>query len=149
MRYYKGKYVPHNQKKYKGDLSKITYRSSWERKVMAILDQSSSVLEWSSEVPIKYYCATDGQEHRYFIDFYVKKQLADGTIQKELWEVKPKKQTKPPEARGKKKSRFLQEQQTYIKNCSKWQAAEQFAKKYGFKFFLVTEDTLSNTKTTV
>ena len=145
--YYSGKFVPRNTDKYKGDLKKITYRSGWERKVMSILDMSSNVLEWSSEVPIKYRCATDGQEHRYYIDFYVKKQLADGSISKELWEVKPQRQTKPPAARGKKKSRFLQEQQTYIKNCSKWEAAKKFAAKYDMKFFLVTEQTINNTST--
>ncbi|CAH6634879.1 Head completion protein [Escherichia phage vB_Eco_TB34] len=38
---YKGKYVPENKEKYKGDIRKITYRSSWERWIMQWLEPQS------------------------------------------------------------------------------------------------------------
>ena len=31
---YSGKYIPVNPKKYRGNPSKVTYRSLWERKLM-------------------------------------------------------------------------------------------------------------------
>ena len=35
---YRGRYIPSNPKKYKGDPSNIIYRSLWERKFMVYCD---------------------------------------------------------------------------------------------------------------
>ena len=43
---YKGKFRPQNYKKYKGDPTKIIYRSGWELKFMKYLDRQPEVLLW-------------------------------------------------------------------------------------------------------
>jgi hypothetical protein len=60
-----------------------------------------------------------------------------------LVEIKPKKQTVPPKA-ARKTKKHLNEVTTYIKNTSKWNAAQQYAKHKGWKFQIWTEDTLRN-----
>ena len=45
----KGYFKPKNYSKYKGDPTKIIYRSSWEKMFMGYLDNNPSVVEWSSE----------------------------------------------------------------------------------------------------
>ena len=53
---YSGKYIPHNPKKYKGNASKIIWRSTWELKLCKHLDLSDKVLLWSSEeIVIPYF----------------------------------------------------------------------------------------------
>lgn len=140
---YKGRYKVINPEKYLGDPEKITYRSSWERRCMYIFDNDDNVLEWQSEPVIMYRCMTDMKIHKYYVDFYVKVRLPDGSIEKRLLEVKPKKQTKPPVRRGRKSKKvYLKEQHTWLKNKSKWKAAQDFADEHGMKFYLVTEKTL-------
>ena len=55
-----------------------------------------------------------------------------------LIEVKPKKQTVEPKKR--KTKTYLQESMTFKINTSKWKAAENFCKKQGWKFLIMTED---------
>ena len=45
----KGRYKPINPNKYKGNPTKIIYRSGWEKKVMEKLDLSPKVEQWASE----------------------------------------------------------------------------------------------------
>ena len=45
---YKGRYIPTNPKKYKGDPQNIIYRSLWERKFMVYCDTSKAILEWEA-----------------------------------------------------------------------------------------------------
>ena len=85
---YKGRYIPKNPQKYKGDYTNIVYRSLWERKFMVYCDETSSVLEWGSEeVIIPYLSPWDGRIHRYFPDFYTKVKQHDGTTKKMIIEV--------------------------------------------------------------
>ena len=101
---YSGRYVPINQKKYKGDVDKIIYRSLWERRFMVYCDKSTSILEWGSEeVIIPYISPLDGRRHRYFPDFYIKVKQKDGSIKKIIIEVKPKAQCGPPKPPKRKK----------------------------------------------
>ena len=94
---YSGKYNPINPKKYKGDPSKVIYRSLWERKLMVYCDNTKSVLEWGSEeIIIPYVSPWDGKVHRYFPDFYMKVKQTSGKTKKFIVEVKPKYQCKPP-----------------------------------------------------
>ena len=61
---YKGKYIPTNPKKYRGDPSQVIYRSLWERKLMVYCDRNSKVVEWGSEeVIIPYMSPKDGRLH--------------------------------------------------------------------------------------
>lgn len=140
-RYYQGKFKPRNPKKYLGDPDKIEFRSSWEKKVMNHFDLSSSIIGWSSEeVVIPYLSPKDGKYHRYFVDFLIVTKDKDGNNKITLIEVKPKKETKPPTARGKKKSRFLKEAITFEVNQAKWKYARAYCESRGWTFMIMTED---------
>jgi len=133
---YKGKFLPTNRKKYKGEVTNVIYRSLWERKFMVYLDTNPDVVEWGSEeVIIPYTSPIDGKKHRYFPDFYVKTVNGD----KFLVEIKPKAQTKPPK-KSKSRSRYLREVKEWGRNQAKWEAAEAVCKKHGWKFLILTED---------
>ena len=94
---YSGIYKPINPKKYRGNPTRVIYRSLWERKFMVFCDNNPSILEWGSEEVIIPYRAPDGKVRRYFPDFYIKCKRADGNIRKMIIEVKPKKFTKKPQ----------------------------------------------------
>ena len=139
---YKGKYIPKNPQKYKGNPSQIIYRSLWERKFMVYCDRIDAILEWGSEeIIIPYKSPLDGRIHRYFPDFYVKVKQNDGTIKKMIIEVKPKKQCKPPV--GKKKTKYyIKEVQTWGVNKAKWEYALEWCKDRNMEFKILTEDHL-------
>lgn len=110
---------------------------------MKYCDMNSSVLRWSSEeCVIPYRCKTDGNVHRYFVDFWVEVKQADGSIKHMLIEVKPKKFTVEPKPRQRKTKRYIEEVLTWVKNQSKWEAATSYAKKRGWEFKILTEDHL-------
>ncbi len=137
---YKGRYRIENIKKYKGDISDVIYRSSWELKFMRWCDSNPSVLEWGSEtVIIPYRSPLDNNVHRYFVDFYIKIQDKDKKILKYLIEIKPEKFTKPPPIPQKQTKRFIQEVFIYGINQSKWKAATSFCDDRGWKFLVLTE----------
>jgi aldehyde:ferredoxin oxidoreductase len=69
-------------------------------------------------------------------------ELSNGDII--LVEIKPKKQTIPPKTPKRKTKKYVNEVTTYIKNTSKWEAAQQYAQHKGWKFQVWTEDTLKN-----
>ena len=95
---YKGKFHPHNIKKYRGNYKGIIYRSLWELRFMRYCDSTSSILEWASEeLIIPYRSPIDGKKHRYFPDFWLKVKTAEGEIKESVIEIKPKIQTKPPQ----------------------------------------------------
>ena len=146
---YKGKFTPNNPSKYKGNPTNIIYRSLWERKLMSYLDKHSDVILWSSEeFCIAYRSPIDGKVHRYFPDFWVKKKNRDGKINIAVLEVKPKAQCKPPlmELRKNHPRRFINQVMTYGINEAKWKAAEAYCEYKGWKWQIITEDTLNNTK---
>ena len=61
-----------------------------------------------------------------------------------LVEVKPHKQTMRPERKqGKSRHTLLNEGMTYIKNQSKWKAANEYAKDRGYHFEIWTEKELT------
>ena len=140
---YKGRYRVLNPSKYKGNLSEIVYRSSWELKFMRWCDVNSSVLEWGSEtVVIPYKSPVDNKLHRYFVDFYVKIKNKDNNIVKYLVEIKPDKFTKPPQIPKKQSKKFIQEVFQYGTNQAKWKAADEFCQDRGMKFLILTEKDL-------
>jgi len=95
----KGLFKPRNVKKYKGDPTKIIYRSSWECRFMMYLDANPSVIEWASEeFSIPYVSPVDGKIHRYFPDFWMKvRDATTSQIKTIVVEIKPKVQTQPPQ----------------------------------------------------
>lgn len=140
---YSGRFTPVNKEKYKGDWSKITYRSTWEQFIMRWLDNNPNVVKWNSEgVVIPYFSNADGKKRRYFMDFWLK--MDDG--REFFFEVKPFKETQPPvkpvNLTTKTKKRFMDELYTYTVNIDKWKAAKQVADKMNISFKLVTERSL-------
>ena len=139
MKNYKGKYTPRNKKKYKGDSSKVVYRSMWERQTFRWIEKNDDIIWWNSEdVIIPYLCETDNKMHRYYIDLYF--MTRNG--RKYLIEIKPEKQTRPPNKRKKNKAKVLKETLIYVKNMSKWAAAKKFAEDNDCEFQIWTEKTL-------
>tara|TARA_Y100000015_G_scaffold42308_1_gene49611 strand:- start:947 stop:1384 length:438 start_codon:yes stop_codon:yes gene_type:complete len=139
----KGRYIPRNIRKYRGDYKNIIYRSSWELKFMKYCDLNDSILEWGSEeVVIPYRSPLDNRIHRYFVDFYIKVEDMSGQIKKYLIEVKPKKQTKPPAKPKRQTKRYISEVTEYAKNQAKWKAATEFCEDRQWNFMIITEDEL-------
>jgi hypothetical protein len=140
---YKGKYKPIHPEKYKGDPTNIVYRSLWERKFMKYCDNNANILEWGSEeIALPYRSPLDQRIHRYFPDFYIKVKENNGTIQKYLIEVKPKKQTVEPIPQKKKTKGYIYEVMEYAKNQAKWKAAKEFCEDRQWEFKVITEDDL-------
>jgi hypothetical protein len=73
------------------------------------LDMTDTILEWGSEeFSIPYKSPVDNRVHRYFPDFYVKVKQKDDTIRVMIIEVKPAKQTRPPEKKKKVTKQYIQ-----------------------------------------
>lgn len=141
--YKQGKWFPRNPNKYRGDINNIIFRSSWEKRFFEWCDINPAVIEYSSEeVIIPYFCQTDGKWHRYFVDAYIKIKDKDGNIKSFLVEIKPFKETIPPQFPGKQTKKYLTEVATFIKNQSKWKAAKQYAESRGLQFIILTEKDL-------
>tara|TARA_Y100000592_G_C5360016_1_gene263177 strand:- start:54 stop:485 length:432 start_codon:yes stop_codon:yes gene_type:complete len=140
---YSGKFKPKNYKKYKGDPTKIVYRSLWERRFMVYCDNNDKIIEWGSEeLIIPYRSPLDKKVHRYFPDFYIKYLNKEGNVVREIIEVKPKKQLRPPKTPKRQTKRYLQECATFMVNQAKWKAAEEYCSDRKMKFRFLTEDHL-------
>ena len=137
--YKQGFFKPRFPKKYIGDPTNIVYRSGWELKLMGRLDNDPNVVQWSSEeIVIPYKSPVDGRWHRYFVDFYVKNSNGDVL----LVEVKPYKQTKPPEKQSKITKKYITEVTAWGINEAKWKAATEYCLDRGWEFRLITEEHL-------
>ena len=105
---YSGLFKPKNPQKYVGDPTNIVYRSSWECKFMSWLDRNPSIISWASEeLIIPYKSPVDNRMHRYFPDFVVKVQNKEGKTKTMVLEVKPKKQSLPPEPRKRVTKQYI------------------------------------------
>lgn len=141
---YQGFFKPKNPQKYKGDPSNIIYRSSWELRFMAFLDDHPDVIQWQSEeFFIPYKSPIDGKWHRYFPDFFVKKRNKNGLIETVIIEIKPENQTKPPKKQDKVTRKYLTEVKTWGINEAKWKAALEFCKDRKWTFHIFTEKNLN------
>lgn len=140
---YKGKYKVRAPYKYKGNPTKVVYRSSWELKFMNYCDTNTNILEWGSEeMYVWYKSPVDNKPHRYFPDFYIKARESNGQVKKYIIEVKPQRQTQPP-AKPKRQTRgYLREAFEYAKNQAKWKAANEWCLDRGFEFKVLTEKEL-------
>ena len=106
-------------------------------------DTQPNVLKWASEeFSIPYVSPKDGKVHRYYPDFLIEYRDTGGKIKKQIIEVKPKRQTKPPERKSRVTKSYLYEAATYEINMAKWKAAGEFAKDNGIEFKIITEDEL-------
>lgn len=119
---------------------KVMYKSSLELKFLKYCDLNKYIVRFSVEpFPIEYIKPTDGQPHRYYIDFVL--EFANGN--KFLVEIKPYSQTKHPKLPTIKTYKSLlnykNECMTYLINQAKWKAAKEFAAKNGFIFTIITD----------
>lgn len=139
-KYRQGVFVPKNADKFVG--TKAIYRSGLELKFMRFCDNNPNVIKWGSEnVVIPYISPLDGRAHRYFVDNFV--IIKEGEkIGKYLIEIKPSKQTQPPQTKYKKREHLIYEQSMYAVNQAKWTAAREFCKKKGLQFLILTEKDL-------
>ena len=141
--FHKRKFIPTNPNKYSGDPTNIIMRSSWETRFACWCDTNPSVIKWiSEETVIPYRCSTDNKIHRYFVDFQIQIKDKSGSIRTYLIEIKPAKQTVPPEFPGKQTKRYLEESFNFIKNQCKWNAAKEYAKDRNWQFIIITEHEL-------
>lgn len=144
---YRGRFRPKNPHKYKGDSTKITYRSLWEFKFFKYIDEHPDVIWYQvEEVIVPYKSPIDGKMHRYFPDVVLRKKTPSGTTETIMIEIKPKKQTKPPDISkrnatpsGRISRRYINEVKTYGINEAKWIAARQYCAERGWKFEVFTE----------
>ncbi|ADQ53122.1 gp4 head completion protein [Aeromonas phage 65] len=137
---HKGQYFVKNPEKYKGDHRKVTYRSSWEKYIMELLDNHPDVKYWNSEeLVIPYFSNADGKKRRYFMDMYI--QWIDGSVS--LWEVKPTHECYPPVPPKrntlKAKNAYIHAQYTWAVNNDKWKTTVALCEKKGWKFNIITE----------
>lgn len=114
----RGKYLPKLKHKYDGNISRITYRSMWERRFMLYCDRSPKIKKWSSEeLHIPYISPKDNKWHNYYPDFVIE-TYDNRTI---VVEIKPHYQKK------------------YAVNKAKWQYAEEYCKEHNYEFKVLTE----------
>ena len=140
---YRGKYIPINPKKYKGNPSNVVYRSLWERKLMVYCDMNDKILEWGSEeIIIPYISPWDNKMHRYFPDFYIKYKDNNGKIKKSIIEIKPFKQCIEPKVKKITSKGYIYEVVEYAKNQAKWNAAKEWCLDHGYEFKVLTENEL-------
>jgi len=149
---FKGNFRPKNLHKYKGDFTKITHRSGWERQVFKYIDENPAIVEWSSEeVIVKYISPKDSRVHRYYPDIWLKVQRPDGTTKEYLWEIKPASQSVPPVPKTREqvltetkagKRRYYMQVINWGVNDAKWKAARAYCEERGWTFQVVTEKEL-------
>lgn len=153
---YKGKFVPTNIEKYKGNYKNIVYRSLWELKSFKWCDTNSHIIQWSSEeIIIPYRCETDYKMHRYYMDLWVKLDKPDVRGNTEMIiEVKPHNEhcpkchnrqvckyglKTPLKYTPRKTKSWYKKQRTWIKNQSKWKASRKYASDRGWSFVILDE----------
>lgn len=142
--YRQGKFKPQKPEKYKGDPTKIVYRSSYELKFMQYCDLTESVNEWrSEEFFIPYISPIDNKVHRYFPDFFVKYKDKNGNNRTLVVEIKPEKDLKMPEQSPKRKTKsWAFRVKTWAINQAKWKAAKEFCSDRKWEFRILTEKEL-------
>jgi hypothetical protein len=160
------RFTPSHPEKYRGDPSRIFYRSGWELTCMMKFDTNPNVLEWGSEeVRIPYRSALDEAReryelsnfgrtrrrvHTYFVDFYVKIRRKDGSEGRLLIEVKPKSQLSEPlrqDYKGRNaEGRFRRDHNAWLVNRAKWKAAAEYAADRGMQFEIYTEERIFGRK---
>lgn len=114
----------------------IIFRSSYERTFVYWLESCERVKYWASEcikIPYEYI---DGKTHNYYPDYIVEMENGD----KLVIEIKPKNQTIRPVNENSKSYEM------YVRNMCKWKAAKRYCEMNGYKFQILTEETISRLK---
>jgi len=129
-----GRFEMKNPDKYVGKRTPLA-RSSWEFVFMRMLDENPGVINWASEsIQIPYQDPLTGRYTIYVPDFFMVYADKSGKKHAEVIEVKPASQTFREQVG---KSKYNQEQ--YVKNLAKWEAATAWCKQQGLVFRVVNE----------
>tara|TARA_Y100000034_G_scaffold52406_1_gene64356 strand:- start:129 stop:629 length:501 start_codon:yes stop_codon:yes gene_type:complete len=136
------KYKVKNPKKYIGNETTAFARSSWELRLMREFDRNPKVTKWVSEsVIVPYFHPIKNRPARYFPDFIVEWENSEII----MIEVKPYKETQLPKKDGRKIRRTtIREQITYGTNITKWEAANTYCEKKGWKFWIIHENNVES-----
>lgn len=128
------RFIMKNPEKYAGLRTPLA-RSSWEYVFMRTLDEHPGVEKWASEsIRIPYRDPLTGRQTIYVPDFFIVYVDKDGKKHAEVIEVKPSNQTLREKVG---KSRYNQEQ--YVKNLAKWEAANAWCRQQQIKFRVINE----------
>lgn len=129
-----GRFEMKNPDKYVGKKTPLA-RSSWEFVFMRMLDEHPGVQSWASEsIQIPYRDPLTGRHTIYVPDFFIVYVDKDKKKHAEVVEVKPASQTFREQVG---KSAYNQEQ--YVKNLAKWEAATAWCKQQGIRFRIINE----------
>lgn len=135
VKFAQGRFEMKNPDKYVGKKTPLA-RSSWEFIFMRMLDEHEGVQNWASEsIQIPYRDPLTGKQTIYVPDFFIVYVDKDKKKHAEVVEVKPSNHTLLEKVG---KSRYNQEQ--YVKNMAKWEAANKWCKQQGIRFRVVSED---------
>lgn len=128
-----GYYTPKNPKKYVGSYP-ITFRSSWEKDLMATCDLNPAIFEWAAEpFSIPYTCPITGKKRQYWPDFLISFIDAQGNKRVQMIEIKPFKQCSIKNSKSKK------DQMAAAVNTAKWAYAQEYCRRNGIEFKVLTE----------
>ena len=134
MKFAQGRFDMKHPEKYVGKKTPLA-RSSWEFVFMRMLDEHQGVENWASEsVQIPYRDPLTGRQTIYVPDFFVVYNDKNGKKHAELVEVKPASQTLREQV-----GKSLYNQEQYVRNLAKWEAANAWCKQKGIKFRVVNE----------
>jgi hypothetical protein len=135
VKFAQGKFEMKNPDKYVGKRTPMA-RSSWEFVFMRMLDEHQGVINWASEsIQIPYRDPLSGRNTIYVPDFFIVYMDKNKNKHAEVVEEKPSSQTI-----REKVGKSLYNQEQYIKNLAKWEAATAWCKQQGVKFRVVNED---------
>lgn len=133
--YAQGKFTPKNPEKYIGK-NQPKYRSSWELVFMNFCDNNKNIIKWASEsIHVPYRNPLTGKQTIYVPDFFVLYEDKFGNKKAEVIEIKPKKQSLIES-----KVTSAKDKAAVVLNHAKWKAANEFCKRSGLVFRVITED---------
>ena len=136
-----GQFIPKNFEKYIGKEPVIIFRSSWEQTALEFFDNNPNVVRCSYEdIVIPYLKPLENgnlKRSNYIPDAYVEYYNRKGELQRELLEIKPKKQT--ARSRTRNVNRKMYENYVYAVNMAKWEAAQRWCDREGIVFRIITE----------
>ena len=139
-RFAQGRFTMKNPDKYIGKKTPMA-RSSWEFVFMKMLDEHPGVQNWASEsIQIPYRDPLTGRPSIYVPDFFVVYVDKNKSTHAEVVEVKPSSHTL-----REKVGKSIYNQEQYIKNLAKWEAAVAWCKQQGIKFRVVNENDIFHT----
>jgi len=123
-----------------GILNQRILKSTVATRLTLFIGRYGNESSWCSvTITLTYY---SGEVRRYYPDFYIKVREKFGDIAKYIIEVKPKKQTQPPNEKNKRTASYRNAALTYAKNQTKWSAAREYCEDRQMNFLILTEDHL-------